>query len=196
MPIWPPARSTSSVIFLTVAGGVGLEAAKTAVERITRAAGDPDVQTREQYIEDSAGGVNALLGIVYVLLALAIVIALMGIANTLSLSIHERTRELGLLRAVGATRRQLRAMIRGEALVIAAFGTIGGLALGVFLGWGLVAAAADAAQTDVFSAPAGQLVVVLIAGAVVGLLASLRPARRAHGSTSCKPSPPSEPVDG
>ena len=178
---WAPhaVQSLDSVIFLTLADGTDAQAAKAAVERVTRGAGNPDVQTRRQYIDASAGGVNALLGVVYVLLLLAIVIALMGIANTLSLSIHERTRELGLLRAVGASRRQLRSMIRGESLIVAVFGTIGGLALGVFLGWGLVQAAADDAQTDVFSAPIAQLAVVLVAGATVGVLASLRPARRA-----------------
>jgi putative ABC transport system permease protein len=174
-----PSRTSDSVIFLTVADGTDPQAAKAAAERVTRGAGNPDVQTRQQDIDASAGGVNALLGVVYVLLLLAIVIALMGIANTLSLSIHERTRELGLLRAVGASRRQLRSMIRGESLVVAVFGTIGGLALGVFLGWGLVQAAADDAQTDVFSAPIAQLAVVLVAGAIVGVLASVRPARRA-----------------
>jgi putative ABC transport system permease protein len=178
---WAPhaVQSLDSVIFLTLADGTDAQAAKAAVERVTRGAGNPDVQTRRQYIDASAGGVNALLGVVYVLLLLAIVIALMGIANTLSLSIHERTRELGLLRAVGASRRQLRSMIRGESLIVAVFGTIGGLALGVFLGWGLVQAAADDAQTDVFSAPIAQLAVVLVAGATVGVLASVRPARRA-----------------
>ena len=75
------------------------------------------------------------------MLMLAIVIALMGIANTLSLSIYERVRELGLLRAVGADRAQVRSMIRWESVVIAVFGTIGGIALGLFLGWGLVQAA-------------------------------------------------------
>jgi putative ABC transport system permease protein len=178
---WAPhaVQDLDNVVFLTLANGVDRHTAETAVIRATRSAGNPDVKTRQQYIDASAGAVNALLGIVYVLLLLAIVIALMGIANTLSLSIHERTRELGLLRAVGATRRQLRSMIRGEALVIAAFGTTGGLALGVFLGWGLVRAAADDAQTNVFIAPIAPLITVLIAGAIVGLLASLRPARRA-----------------
>jgi putative ABC transport system permease protein len=179
-PAWSAhaVQDLDSAIFLTLAGGVTAQAAEAAVRGVTRDAGNPDVQTRQQYIDASAGGVNALLGIVYVLLLLAIVIALMGIANTLSLSIHERTRELGLLRAVGATRRQVRTMIRGEALIIAIFGTIGGLALGVFLGWGLVRAASDGGSLDVFAAPVGQLGIVLIAGAVVGVLASVRPARR------------------
>jgi putative ABC transport system permease protein len=171
-------QNLDSAIFLTLRGGVIAQSAADAVRGITRSAGDPDVQTRQEFIDSSAGGINALLGIVYVLLLLAIVIALMGIANTLSLSVHERTRELGLLRVVGATRRQVRAMIRGESLIIATFGTVGGLVLGVFLGWGLVRAA-DSASLDVLAVPTGQLVVVLVAGAAAGMLASVRPARRA-----------------
>ncbi|MDP2712721.1 MAG: ABC transporter permease, partial [Solirubrobacteraceae bacterium] len=178
---WAPhaSQDLDTVVFLSVADGVGVQVARDAVQRAARADGSPDVQTRAEFVAASAGGIDALLGIVYVLLLLAIVVALMGIANTLSLSIHERTRELGLLRAVGASRRQLRSMIRGESLVIAVFGTLGGLSLGVFLGWGLVRATADDAALSAFSAPVGQLAVVLIAGAVAGMLASLRPARRA-----------------
>jgi putative ABC transport system permease protein len=112
------------------------------------------------------------------MLALAILIALMGIANTLSLSIHERTRELGLLRAVGAARSTLRSMVRWESVIIALFGAVGGLGVGLFLGWALVQYRADAV-TSVFSAPVAQLVIVLIAGGVAGVLAGIRPARRA-----------------
>jgi putative ABC transport system permease protein len=178
---WAPhaIQDRDTAVFLTLAAGARAETAKAAIESVTRSAGNPAVETRQEYVDASAGGVNVLLGVVYVMLLLAIVIALLGIANTLGLSIHERARELGLLRAVGATRRQLRAMIHGEALVIAAFGTIGGLALGVFLGWGLVRAAGEGARLDAFSAPVGQLAVVLVAGTAVGLVASLRPARRA-----------------
>jgi putative ABC transport system permease protein len=118
-----------------------------------------------------------MLGIVYVLLALSILIALMGIANTLALSVHERTREIGLLRAVGQSRGQVRAMLRQEAVIVALFGTLGGVGLGVFLGWALV----SAAGTDVarLTIPVGRLVAVVVAGAVAGVLAGVRPARRA-----------------
>src|SRR4030095_3217556 len=107
----------------------------------------PDVQTADEYVDAVAGQVDQMLNVVYVLLVLAIVIALMGIANTLSLSIHERTRELGLLRAVGQTRRQMRSMVRGESVLIASFGAVGGLALGVFLGWALVRVVGASAGT-------------------------------------------------
>jgi putative ABC transport system permease protein len=120
-----------------------------------------------------------ILGLIYVLLFLAIVIATMGIANTLSLSVYERTRELGVLRAVGQTRGQLRSMVRWESVIVSTFGALGGLGVGVFLGWALVKAASAAENIGVFAIPTAQLVVVLILGGVVGVLAALRPARRA-----------------
>jgi putative ABC transport system permease protein len=122
-----------------------------------------------------------LLSIIYALLALAIVIALMGIANTLSLSIHERIRELGLLRAVGQTRGQVRSMVRWESVVVATFGAVGGVGLGVFLGWALVEAAGNTPGSviSVFVLPVARLAIVVAVGAVAGVLAGLRPARRA-----------------
>jgi putative ABC transport system permease protein len=141
--------------------------------------GSPTVYTRAGYISATGSRVNTFLGLIYVMLALAILIALLGIANTLSLSTHERTRELGLLRAVGQTRAQLRSMVRWESVTIAVFGTVGGLGLGAFLGWALVKAANTAQGIGTFSAPVGQLVVILIVGAVAGVLAGLRPAGRA-----------------
>ena len=116
------------------------------------------------------------------MLLLAIVIAVVGIANTLSLSVHERTRELGLLRAVGRTRPQTRGMVRGEAVVVSLFGTVGGVGLGVFLGWALVASltgeGGEAGFTE-FAVPTGTLAVVLALGVLAGVLAAVRPARRA-----------------
>jgi len=177
---WAPhaGQDVDSQVLVGLDDGVSLADGKVAVTKITEAAGGASVLDRDEYVAATAQGVDMMLGIVYVLLFLAIVIALMGIANTLSLAIHERTRELGLLRAVGQTRRQLRSMVRCESVIIALFGTIGGLGLGVFLGWALVhAASAEGFAT--FAAPSGQLTVVLAAGAVAGVLAGLGPARRA-----------------
>jgi len=148
------------------------------VERAVARYGAPAVRDRAEFAASLSAGVDTMLAIVYVLLALAIVIALLGIANTLALSVHERTRELGLLRAVGQTRAQLRAMVRWESVIVALFGTVGGLGLGAFLGWALVRAASTE-DIGAFSAPVGRLLVVLAAGAVVGVLAGIRPARRA-----------------
>ena len=119
-----------------------------------------------------------MLTLVYALLALAVLIALLGIANTLTLAIHERTRELGLLRAVGQTRAQLRAMVRWESVLVAAFGTAGGLALGGFLGWVLVKASDGAGDQRLRPAAAAVWCVALV-GLAAGAVAGLRPARRA-----------------
>jgi len=172
------AHLTDAVLMITVADGVPLPEAERAIQRVADGFGAADVQTVDEYVDAVAGQVDQMLNIVYVLLVLAIVIALMGIANTLSLSIHERTRELGLLRAVGQTRRQLRSMVRGEAATVALFGTVGGVGLGVFLGWAMVDALADEGFTS-FAVPTGPLAVVVALGALVGVVAAVRPARRA-----------------
>ena len=150
---------------------------KSQIADVARPYGNPRVQTLAEYRTSATEGVNTILGLIYVMLALAIVIALMSIANTLSLSIHERSRELGLLRAVGQTRRQARSMVRWESVIIATFGTLGGIVVGTFLGWGMVKASSSDTIT-VFSVSPMQLVVFLVVGAVAGTLAGLRPARR------------------
>lgn len=178
---WAPhaPQAIDTVVFVALRPGVPVAAAEAAARKAAATYGSPTVYTRAGYISATGSRVNTFLGLIYVMLALAILIALLGIANTLSLSTHERTRELGLLRAVGQTRAQLRSMVRWEAVTIAVFGTVGGLGLGAFLGWALVKAANTAQGIGTFSAPVGQLVVILIVGAVAGVLAGLRPAGRA-----------------
>jgi putative ABC transport system permease protein len=181
-PVWAPhaVQVIDPLVLVDSAPGTSLAATEAAVERVAERYGDPDVADRAEFAATAAGNVDMLLTIIYALLALAIVIALMGIANTLSLSVHERIRELGLLRAVGQTRRQVRAMVRGESVLIAGFGAVGGVALGVFLGWALVrVVGASAGTIDVFDLPITQLVVVLAIGALAGVVAAIRPARRA-----------------
>ena len=134
---------------------------------------------RQEYVDSATGDLDTMLNLVYGLLALAILIALLGIANTLSLSLYERTRELGLLRAVGQTRRQLRRTVRWESVIIAVFGTIGGVAVGTFLAWGLMQALKASEGIGSFVVPGGTLAVVLGAAIVAGLVAAWRPARRA-----------------
>lgn len=115
---------------------------------------------------------------IYGLLTISIVIALVGIANTLSLSIHERTRELGLLRAMGMTRNQLRASVRWEAVIVALMGTAVGLILSVGLSYTLVRALAGQGFSD-FDVPVLGMVFVVVFGAVLGVAASLWPAFKA-----------------
>ncbi|HYT10834.1 MAG TPA: ABC transporter permease [Mycobacteriales bacterium] len=141
--------------------------------------GGPAVQDRVEYADAATSGVDTLLAIVYALLGLAVLTALFGIASTLSLSVHERTRELGLLRAVGQSRRQVRSMVRWESVLVSLLGTVGGLLLGVLLGWGLVRAVSGGSTPAAFAAPPLTLAVVLVAGGVAGVLAGSRPARLA-----------------
>ncbi|WP_228559575.1 FtsX-like permease family protein [Catenulispora pinisilvae] len=169
---------TDSSVIMKLAPGTSVAAARPAVTAAMVPYGSPDVQDRQQYADSQASGVDVVLTISYVLLVLAIVIALAGIANTLALSVHERTRELGLLRAVGLTRRQTRALVRWESLLVALFGTLGGVALGTFLAWALVRAAGSSTAIG-FAVSPGALALILGAGAVAGVAAATRPASRA-----------------
>ena len=142
-------------------------------------ASDPTarISSRDDFIDDRAGQITNLLTLLYGLLGMSVVVALIGIVNTMSLSIHERTRELGLLRAVGMTTRQLRRTVRYEAAIIALIGTVAGLVLGLFFGW----AAFDAlglAYSD-FAVPWAALAAICLAGLVAGLASGVLPARRA-----------------
>jgi putative ABC transport system permease protein len=172
------AQAIDAQIIVKVRPGSSPLAARAAVEGAAAPYGRPAVQTRSEYQNTASKGVNTALGLIYVMLALAIVIALLGIANTLSLAVHERTRELGLLRAVGQTRAQTRSMVHWEAVIVAVFGTLGGLACGVLLGWALVRTASGDTMST-FAAPIGQLLAILIIGGLAGVLAAIRPARRA-----------------
>ena len=136
---------------------------------------DAKVQTKEQFIDNQIAGLNAILNVLFVLLALSVIVSLFGIINTLVLTIYERTREIGMLRAVGMTRRNVRGMIRHESVITAALGGAIGIVLGLVLG-GLLAARID---FIVFALPVGQLIAFAITTIVVGLLAAIFPARRA-----------------
>ncbi|HEX5097129.1 MAG TPA: FtsX-like permease family protein, partial [Acidimicrobiia bacterium] len=165
-------------IFVRKADNVDAAKALAAVKHA--AAGYPGTKVLDQtaYIADQTKFIDQLLGLVYAMLLLAILIALLGIGNTLALSIIERTRELGLMRAVGMTRSQLRSTIRWESVIIALQGTLLGLVIGVFFGWTLVRAMSDQGLTR-FEVPAVSLLVIVVLAALAGVLAALWPARRA-----------------
>ena len=133
------------------------------------------VATREQFIENQISGLNSILNILYVLLALSVVVSLFGIVNTLVLTVFERTREIGMLRAVGMTMRQVRRMIRQESVITALIGGALGIALGLVLGALLVARV----EFIELSIPVESLIVFTIAAIVVGIVAAVFPARRA-----------------
>jgi putative ABC transport system permease protein len=136
------------------------------------------VQSRAQFEAAQTAQVNQLLGLVYALLALAVIIALIGIVNTLMLSVFERTHEIGLLRAVGMKRRQIRAMIRSESVILAVFGAVIGIIVGTALGIALVSALRSQGLTSTV-VPGPNLVIFLVLAAVLGLIAASWPARRA-----------------
>lgn len=175
---WDP-KTGNTVVLIALAPGVSVADGQSAVNAVGAKFDAGDVLNKEQYVAQAAEQVDQLLNIVYVLLILAIIIALMGISNTLSLSVFERTRELGLLRAVGQTRSQTRSMVRWESVIIAVFGTIGGLILGAVLGWAMLTAISAEQDFAVFALPLGQLILIAVVGAFAGVLAGLRPAFRA-----------------
>jgi putative ABC transport system permease protein len=167
-----------SFVLVKAADGVPLsdvdEAITTAVDEF------PNVQVQDQaaFREQQAGFIDQLLGLVTALLAMAIVIALFGIVNTLGLSIYERTHELGLLRAVGMSRTQVKRMIRWESIIIAVFGAVLGIVIGVLFGWALQQALKNEGVSE-FVVPVGQLIVYLVLAGLAGVLAAIWPARRA-----------------
>lgn len=136
------------------------------------------VRDQSDYKQQLKDQIGQLLNLIYGLLALAIIVAVLGVVNTLALSVVERTREIGLMRAIGLSRRQLRRMIRLESVVIALFGALLGLGLG--MGWGATAQQLLALQgMNVLEIPWPTIIGVFIASAFVGLFAALIPAFRA-----------------
>lgn len=166
-----------STISITLAKGADPETVHKALDKAVAALPIITVQDKEEFADSVRGQVNQLLYMIYGLLALAIVIAVIGIVNTLGLSVLERTRELGLLRAIGLTRRQLRRMVTLESVAIALLGAVLGLALGVVFGVLLRQALAD--DLTSLGLPLGQLVAFLVVAVVVGVLAAIVPAIRA-----------------
>ena len=172
------ARSLDFQIYVKLAHGVPIAAGRHAVDAVLAAYPTASLQDQAQYKAQQSQQINALLNLVYALLALAIIIALIGIANTLALSIHERTRELGLLRAVGMTRSQLRSTVRYESVIISLFGALQGLVVGVLFGWAIVTALRSQGITTL-TVPVGQLVVVAVLAGMAGVVAAIGPSRRA-----------------
>ncbi len=164
-----------SALLLRTGGSAGVD---QAVTNALASYPNVQVQTRAQFEQAQVKSVNQLLGLVYALLALAVLIALIGIVNTLMLSVFERTREIGLLRAVGMKRRQVRSMIRSEAVILAIFGAIIGIVVGTGLGIALVSSLRQQGITDTV-VPVSSLVIFLVLAALLGLVAASWPARRA-----------------
>ena len=160
--------------FVLMKGGQ-TDANRAALDRALKAFPNAKAATRQKFIDNQISGLSSVLNILYVLLALSVIVSLFGIVNTLVLTVFERTREIGMLRAIGMTRRQVRRMIRHESVITALIGAVIGIALGIVL------AALLIARVDfiVLSFPVGQLIVFGIAAIIVGILAAIFPARRA-----------------
>jgi ABC-type antimicrobial peptide transport system permease subunit len=168
------ANPTNLYSFAKVRGGV-TPANTTRLTAALKRFPDAKLQTESEFKHNQESGIDVLLNLLYVLLSLSIVVSLFGIVNTLVLTVFERTRELGMLRAVGMTRRQVRSMIRHESVVTALIGA----ALGIPIGVGLGALVGHAISYPAFTIPWGTLVVFVLAAIVAGLVAAIFPARRA-----------------
>ncbi|HEX4527140.1 MAG TPA: FtsX-like permease family protein [Gaiellaceae bacterium] len=160
--------------FVRVRGGES-DANLATLETSLKSFPNAKVQTRQQFIHNQISGLNSVLNILYVLLALSVIVSLFGIVNTLVLTVFERTREIGMLRAIGMTRRQVRRMIRHESVITALIGGVLGIVLGIVLG-GLLVARVSFIQ---FSLPVVSLIIFALMAIVVGILAAIFPARRA-----------------
>jgi putative ABC transport system permease protein len=171
-------KPLDTVVFVTKTPGADTAQLRREIGSIIKDNPTVTLKDEHQFADEQAKQIDQFLDIVYALLGLAIIIAVLGIVNTLALSVIERTREVGLLRAVGLSRRQLRRMIRLESVSIAVLGAVLGMAMGVAFGVALQHAIADDG-IDVLSIPWTQLVAFVVLAALVGVLAAVLPARRA-----------------
>jgi putative ABC transport system permease protein len=166
------------VVAVTLKPGVTAGQGRKAVDLVAKDFPNLEVQDQAELVQAQRKQIDGLLNVITALLSLSILIALLGVLNTLALSVVERTRELGLLRAVGLARRQLRRMIRVESVLIATYGAILGIIIGECFGWALVHALKDQG-IDTFAVPFVRLLYVLVGAAFGGVLAAALPARRA-----------------
>lgn len=173
-----PARQSDLFAAVEIDDGVNADEVRSSLEAVVSGYPEANLQDRTEYQETIEGDIDTLLVTVNALVGFAVIIAVLGIVNTLMLSVFERTREIGLLRAVGMTRRQTRRMIRWEAVIIAVFGGVMGILVGTVLGFIAVQAMPESFITD-FGVPYGNFVVIVALCAVAGVLAAILPARRA-----------------
>ncbi|MCO5317749.1 MAG: FtsX-like permease family protein [Microthrixaceae bacterium] len=177
----PPGFDIDFAVYIATEDDPGVRAAAQAeLEQLTADRPDVVVQDRREFVESQTAFIDVFVAVIYGLLALAVIIALIGIANTLSLSVLERTREFGLLRAVGMSKRQLRWTVRTEAAIVAVFGTLLGMVVGIAFAVALAyAITADDPGLLQLRLPVVQLVVIMVLAALAGIFAAILPARRA-----------------
>jgi putative ABC transport system permease protein len=167
-----------AVALVKASSGADLAQVRQELDAAVKPFPNVELQDRSEFVKDQADQINQIVGILSMLLALSVLIAVLGIINTLALSVLERTRELGLLRAVGMSRRQVKRMVRVESVVIAVFGGLLGLVVGGAFGVALQRALVNQGVTEL-SFPVGQLLLYLVLAAVAGVIAAWLPARRA-----------------
>jgi len=167
-----------ALLLVKLAPGANRDAVQKRIE-LQLGAQFPDVEalTNEEFKDDQAKQLNQVLGLIYVLLGLSVLVSLFGIVNTLALSIHERTRELGMLRAIGTSRAQVRQMVRYESVITALIGAVLGTVLGV--GFALIISRPLESDGFTLSFPVVTLLILIVLAAVAGVLAAIGPARRA-----------------
>jgi putative ABC transport system permease protein len=167
-----------SMTFVVRRPGADKAAVEAGIDKVIADLPTVSLKDQDAFAAEQRKPIDQLLYMIYALLGLAVVIAVLGIVNTLALSVIERTREIGLLRAVGLSRRQLRTMLRLESVAIALLGAVLGVGLGLVAGWALQRSLADDG-IDVLSIPGTQLAVFVVLAGLVGVLAALWPGRRA-----------------
>jgi putative ABC transport system permease protein len=176
-PLLEPGNTGVGLMLVKAAGGADTGVVQRDVESALAKFPVASVQSNAELQDEVESSVNQLLAIFYALLAMSVVISLFGIVNTLVLSVYERTREIGLLRAIGTTHRQVRRMIRYESVLTAVLGAFVGVGVGVLFGYAITTALSD--EGLAFALPLGQIVVFMLLAVVAGVLAAVFPARRA-----------------
>jgi putative ABC transport system permease protein len=165
-------------VLATTAPGTSVGAAQSAAKSALSDFPNVQIRNQAQFRQQQASQIDRVMALISALLLLAVLISLLGIVNTLGLSIHERRHEIGLLRAVGMSRRQVRRMVLSESVIVALLGALLGTAVGMFFGWAVQRSLAGKGISEL-SIPGGQLIVYIVIAAVAGMLAGFVPAVRA-----------------
>jgi putative ABC transport system permease protein len=173
-----PTPIFDAFVYIKAAAGTEIEVLRNRVAAISSDVGIGSLQTKDEFIDEQAAQVNQILGLIYGLLGLSILIAIVGIVITLLLSVFERRREIGLLRAVGMTRSQVRITVRWESVITSLLGAVAGVALGIVMGIVVVAALSGDSGIG-FSLPVSSTIIIVIVSFVLGVVAAIYPAWRA-----------------
>jgi putative ABC transport system permease protein len=165
-------------VYIDARDGVDIATVKSAIAAISTDLGIGTLQTKDEFIDAQAASINQILALIYALLGLSIIIAIVGIVITLLLSVFERRREIGLLRAVGMTKSQVRTTVRWESVITSLFGAVSGVVLGIVIGLFVVATLSDSGISG-FTLPVTGTIAILVISFFLGVVAAIYPAWRA-----------------